>query len=132
MHIEQALQKHMEAQPDLAALVGGCIYYVRAPQDVQSPYLVFFKVSASRPHSHQGASGLALARFQCSCFAETYYSAKQLAWQLQGALQGFSGIMGGEVGVEVGGCFYDNEQDQYEPQTGLYHVAVDYLVWHRE
>lgn len=132
MHIEQALKRHMEAQGDLTALVGERIYYVRAPQDVDTPYLVFFKVTALRPHSHEGGSGLAYSRFQLSCFANSYYEAKQMAWALQAALQGFSGTMGGAEGTEIGGCFYDNEQDNYEPEMRLYHIAVDYLIWHRE
>lgn len=132
MRIEQALKKYLEAQSGLTALVGERIDYVRAPQDVAAPYLVFFKVSGPRVHSHDGVSDLANPRFQFSCFAGTYYEAKQVAEQVQTALDAYSGTMGGAGGVSVGACFYENETDIYETDANLFHVAVDYLIWHEE
>jgi hypothetical protein len=112
----------------IAELCDGQVHYVIAPQEVTAPYIVFFKVSAPREHSHDGASGLARARFQFSIFAETYLGAKQIAQALQGILQGYKGT---SEGVEIGGIFYDNEVDMgYE--DALYHIAVDYIVWHGE
>jgi len=133
MLIEQALKTYLEAQSGLIALVpADRIYFVHAPQDTQTPYIVFFKVSGPRLHSHDGSSELANPRFQFSVFATTYYSCKQIAAQLQAALQGYSGTMGGGSGVAVGSCFYENETDDYETDTKLYHVAVDYILWHEE
>lgn len=132
MLIEQGILNELVGTAGLTAIVGQRIYYVRAPQDVTLPYVVFFKVSGVREHSHEGASGLANPRFQISCFAETYYEAKQIAQQVQSALQGFSGTMGGDDGVSVNGSFYVNETDIYEEGTKLYHVALDFILWHSE
>jgi len=132
LKIEQAILTELLGQSGLTDLIGERIYYVKAPQDVDTPYIVFFKVSAPREHSHDGASGLAHPRFQLSIFATTYYEAKQIAEQVQTALQAYSGTMGGAGGVEVGASFYENETDIWEEGQKLYHIAADYLIWHEE
>jgi len=132
MLIEQAIYKYLAAQSGITDLVSTRIYYVRAPQDVTAPYIVFFKVSAPRVHSHDGGSGLAFPRFQFSCFASTYYVCKQVMEQLQTALQGYSGTMGGDGGVSVGSSIYESEYDTYEVDTELYHVVAEYVISHQE
>lgn len=132
MYVEHALLKHLQAQTALAALVGERIYYVNAPQDVQTPYVVFFKVSATRVRSLTASSHLVNARFQFSVFSETYYEAKQIAEQIQLALQDKNNeIIGGDNGVRVS-IQYDNEQDLYESESGLYHIPVEYLIDYNE
>jgi hypothetical protein len=132
MYVEHALLKHLLAQTALAALVGERIYYVSAPQDVQTPYIIFFKVSATRERSLTGTSHFVNSRFQFSIFSETYYEAKQIAGQIQLALQDKNNeIIGGESGVRVS-IQYDNEQDVYESESGLYHIPVEYLVDYNE
>jgi hypothetical protein len=132
MYVEHALLKHLIAQTALTALVGERIYYVNAPQDVETPYIVFFKVSATRERSLTGTSHLVTSRFQFSIFSETYYEAKQIAEQIQLALQDKNNeIIGGTGGVRVS-IQYDNEQDLYESEAGLYHIPVEYLIDYNE
>ncbi|MDD4985867.1 MAG: DUF3168 domain-containing protein [Dehalococcoidales bacterium] len=109
------------------SLCEGRVYYVSAPQDVTAPYIVFLKVSAPREHAHDGAAGLARVRFQFSIFSSTYLAAKQTAQAMQAILQGYQGT---SEGIYIHVCLYDNETDMYE--NNFYHVAVDYIVWHRE
>ncbi len=132
MTIEQAILTALLADAGLIAVVGERIYPVLAPQDVVKPYIVFSKISAPRDHTHDGGSGLVNARFQFSCFATTYQVAKQVAGLIQAVLQGYSGTLGGAGGVVVNGCFYEDETDLYEPDSALFHVAVDYRLWHQE
>lgn len=132
MLIEQAILTALFANASVKGVVADRIYYVQAPQGVTAPYVVFFKVSGPRVHSHDGASGLAHPRFQFSCFAKTYAAAKQIAGYIQTVLQGYSGTLGGTGGVTVRGCFYENETDLYEPDTGLFHIALDFYIWHKE
>jgi len=132
MQIEQAIKKELLADSGIKSLIGERLYYVKAPQDVAKPYVVFLKASGPREYSHDGASKLARPRFQFSCFAMTYYEAKQIAEAIRAAIEAFSGTMGGTGGVEVGSCFCINESDIYEEDTRLFHVAVDYLIWHKE
>ena len=129
MLIEQALLTELLTVTALTALIDDKLYYVKAPQDVEEPYVVFFKVSAPREHSLTGASGLATARFQFSTFAETYYQAKQIAQQIQLALQGMNKVIGGVGGVYAN-ILYDNETDLTEDE--LYHIAQEFIVIHKE
>jgi hypothetical protein len=133
MIIEEALKRHLKLQAGLTALVGtgdSCrLYYVTAPQDVAAPYIVFFKVAASREHSHSGPSGLARALFQFSVFGATYTESKLIVAQLQLALDGKNEVIGGSGGVRAV-ILNDNETDLYE--DSLFHIAVDYIVWHEE
>jgi len=117
---------------ELTNLIGERIYYVKAPQDVEVPYVMFFVVSSVREHDHDGASHLASARFQFSIFAQTYHEAKRITEQIQSVLQAFSGTIGGVGGVYVSGSFHQNEVDFWEEDTGLYHVACDYSISHKE
>jgi len=132
MVIEQALRIYILAQSAITAYIGDRLYFVRAPQNAEKPYIVFFKVTGPRLHSHDGASGLANPRFQFSVFSDKYSVAKKICAALQAALDGYSGTMGGESGVSVGAVFYINETDIYEPDSKVFHIANDYEVWHQE
>ena len=132
MLIEQALMTFLLAQTGITGYVGRRIYFNQAKQATAKPYLVIKKISGPREHSHDGSCGLAHPRFQFSCFAKEYGDAKNAIAAIQTALDGYSGTMGGDSGVTVGAAFYDDENDFYEEDTGLHHVAADYIIWHKE
>lgn len=115
-------------------LCGGRVEYVNAPQDTEIPYIVLQKISAPRVHSHDGASGLARARFQFTVFAETYKEAKEIAQAMQAILQGYSGT---SEDVEIQAILYDNETDGFAINSrsasgNLYYIATDYIVRHKD
>lgn len=132
MIIEQAIITALLADSALIAVVGQRIYPVLAPQDIEAPYVVINKISGPRNHSMGGSSHLVNPRFQFSCFATTYAVAKQVSGLIQTVLQGYSGTLGGVGGVAVNGCFYEDETDMYEDDTKLFHVALDFKLWHEE
>ena len=132
MIIEQGLMTYLLAQTGITSYVGEQIYYVKADQDATAPYIVVTKVSGVREHSHDGGSHLAHPRFQISVFALKYGTAKTIATAIQTALQGYTGLMGGVSGVTVQAVFYENETDTYEPDTSLFQVITDYIIWHVE
>jgi hypothetical protein len=132
MLIEQALMTYLLAQSGITDLVSTRIYFTRAPQDVDQPYIVFFKISGLRFHSHDGSSELANPQFQFSIFASNYGTGKNIAAAIQTALQGYSGTMGGDGGVAVGSCLYLNEYETYERETELNHIIVEYEFMHEE
>lgn len=132
MLIEQGLMTYLLAQSGITTYVGDRIYYARADQDVEAPYIVVTKVSGVREHSHDGGTGLAHPRFQLAVFGTTYSSCKTIAAAIQAALQGYSGTMGGAGGVSVDAVFYENETDLYESDTALFSVITDYIIWHHE
>ncbi len=127
--IEHALRSLLINDAEIESLVNEKIYYTQAIQEVQPPYIVLTKVSATRVHSHDGYSNLANPRIQFSVFAETYLEGKVIARAIQRILQGYRGV---SENVHIQMCLYMNEVDMYETQTGLHHVAVDYDIFHRE
>lgn len=132
MIIENALHIHLLAQAGLTALIGQKLYYVTAPQTVEEPYIVFFKVSAVPEYSLRGHSGLINARFQFSIFADTYYETKLIARQVQLALQDkCNQVIGGAGGVNVSVQF-ENEQDLFEAESGAFHCPVEYFIQYNE
>ena len=131
MGIEADLYTHLRDHTGLSALISGRVYPLTMPQDVTLPAVVYQRVTGPREYSFTGSSGLAHPRFQVSVWAETYASAKDVAEQIKVALGGYNGGMG-SGGTLVYGSFIENELDFYEPDTRLYHVPVDFTMWHRE
>jgi len=123
--IEQAILTRL-SQIDL---LGGRIYPVKAPQDVELPYLIFFKVATSRDHSHSGSSHLASAWVQFSSFAQTYEEGKQIVGEIKTLLDSFRGTI---TNISINGCFLQEEVDFLEEDTGLYHIACDYRIVYNE
>lgn len=136
MVIEEALYAHLSTFAGLAVLVSNRIYPLVLPQKGTYPSITYLKVSGRRLHALQTDPGMASPRFQISCWAQTYTQAKAVAKQVQAALQNFSGVMGGAGGVQVDAVLFENEFDLYEDETEgktkLYHVPVDFIIWHQE
>jgi DNA-binding NarL/FixJ family response regulator len=127
--IEHALRSLLAEDTTIEGLVGERIYYTQAVQEADTPYIVITKVSGLRVHSHQGTSSLANPRIQLSVFSATYLEAKQIAQAIQSVLQGYTGT---SEEIEIQSCLYINEVDMYEQESKLYHVAVDYEIYHKE
>ena len=95
--------------------------------------LVLSKISGIRDAVMEGHSGLVEGHLQLSIFAATYLLCKQIAAAIQADIEGFKGVMGGTGGVNVNGCYYDNEVDMgFERETNLYGLAIDYHLWYQE
>ena len=127
--IESALLTQMLATSALTNLVGQRIYYSNAPQHVDKPYIVFFKISGKRDQTQTAAMAFCNASIQFSVFAETYTSAKAVAAQIQALFQSYSGTLSS---THINAAFYDNETDFYEQDTQLHHIALDFSFCYEE
>jgi hypothetical protein len=127
--IEYALRNLLVNDDRIITLVDDKVYYAMAPQDTESPYIVLYKISGVRLHSHDGFSSLTDCRFQFSIFADTYLESKQIAQAIQAVLDGFKGVEE-ESGIHIQKCLYINEVDMYE--AGFHTIACDYEITHRE
>ncbi len=129
MIIEQALVSHIVAQ---VPLVSGRVYPMLLPPQVTLPAITYQKLSEARAYAHDGFAGYTEPRFQFSVWATTYAGAKAVHVQIKAALDTYVGIMGGIGGVGVQRCLITNGIDLYDPESGIYHQAVDYLLAHAE
>ena len=66
-----------------------------------------------------------ISRFQFSCWAERYEQAKQVAQAIRQALEDYVGAMGE---FRILDSTSVNEIDLSQPETELYHVALDILI----
>ena len=132
MFIEEAIYSYLSGHAGLTALTGTRIYPLVMPQNTILPAVTFSKVSGPRVHAMQKDTSTAYPRFQVSCWGSAYKQAKEVAAQVRAALQDYKGTMGGAGGVAVGGVFLEDENDLYEPGTQVYHVALDFIIWHLE
>jgi len=130
MIIEEAFQKEMLETAAITTLLVNRIYYVKAPKDAVTPYVVISSVSdiPIKPN-FSAASGESSARLQLSIFASTYSACKSISSAIHTVFDGFKGTMA-TAGIAVGGCFLENEYDlSYEDSPlQLYGVAVDYII----
>lgn len=130
MSIETDLYQYLAAYTGLASLVGTRIFPIVAPQSTAMPCVVFIKVSNDRKYSHGGFSGLSETRFQLSCYAEKYETdgatvgALAIAAQVTAAMEAWPGAAG------IQAVFADSERHIYEEETGIYHIPLDFIVWH--
>ena len=132
MNIEEALYSCLTSDAGVAALVSTRIYPNVVPQDIALPAVAYQRISTTRVMAHDGPTGVANARFQFTVSASTYSSARNVANAIRTALDGFSGLMGGQSGVKVEAVFVENDFDGYNQAGGEQVVRLDAVVIHQE
>jgi hypothetical protein len=61
------------------------------------------------------------SRFQCSCWAATYAGVIALATVVKTAMDTFPDV-----------AFVQGHSEMYEPETQVYHIPIDVMIWHQE
>lgn len=107
-----------------AALVGTRVYPVIAPQNAQYPCIVYQRISGTE---QMGTTQIREARYQLSCWGETFASAQAVATQVRVALEEWS-IYGGGGGVFVRMARIVNEGDDYEPDERIFRTLIDVML----
>ena len=96
-----------------------------ALQGTTRPYLAISEVSAPRDYTHDGYSGLTNPRWQISVYGDSYVQARQTAAEVVTAMETWKAD-----GVRFAPAM--NKIDLHEEDTGLYHVAVDTIIYYEE
>lgn len=113
---------------ELATLVDNRCYPIKLPERAIFPAITYFQVSGIDNNTHDGYDGTFGARWQISCWGNTYGSAKVLANAVKLALRTFDGSLTQIVSKST----MENETDFYEPDVKLYHVPVDFYFLIKE
>jgi hypothetical protein len=129
VELEEGLYAHLSADATVAALVETRIYPLGAPQDAAMPNLAYQRISGAPGLAHDGPSGLAEARIQITCMAETYAGAKALATAVRNRLHGWRGGWGQ---VPVGAAMIDSERDDYSQPFKASVVRLDVVVLYQD
>ena len=125
MNIQEMLYSHLKNSPGVAAVAGARIYPLRLPQEPTLPAITYQRVDAMQNYVHSGPTsagrGLVSSRFQVSCWALTYAEAITLSEAVKAAMD-----------VLPDTAFIETQADMYEPETSVYHIPVDVIVWYKE
>ncbi|MFS0820759.1 DUF3168 domain-containing protein [Bacillus sp. 1P02SD] len=122
--IETDLRDYLLTHDSLTALIGNKLYPGWIPENAKMPSVAYLGVSGVRHHDID----VAYPRYQFSCFSPRYLEAKAIAAELREILQRFKGKMGNSNIIQVA---FQNEYENYEKDTKLYHIAIDFkfIYW---
>lgn len=104
--------------------IGTRLYPGWIPENAVMPSVAFLGVS--RPEHHD--IDVAYPRYQFSVFSPRYIDAKEIAAEIKNILQRFKGKMGNTDIIQV---VFENGYENYEKDTNLYHIAIDFkfIFW---
>ncbi len=125
MTIEEVLSAQLVAQ---VSSVGGRVFPVRAAQDSPYPFLTYNEVSEVNHEAFGVTVNVVHGRWQVSAWGLRYADAKIAADQAVAALSRYRATVSG---LEVMDVFQQSETDLFDTEALVYHVALDFLVMHR-
>ena len=127
--IEKGVYSRLSTDSTLTAIVGTKIFAGRIEQEVSPPFVMFWRVSGSRPDSLTGHNGMTRANIQVDCFATTYGQIKAINDAVRLRLDGFKGTMGTE---EAKACRMTGEREYYDQEAELFISSLDFSIWYVE
>lgn len=119
--IEVDLRNFLLTHESLTSKISTRLYPGWIPENADMPSVAFLIVSGVSHHNID----VAYPRIQFSCFSSRYLEAKEIANEIKAILQRFSGKMGNTRIIQA---VFQNEYDNYEKDTKLYHVAIDFKI----
>lgn len=103
----------------LGSVVGGRIFPNTAPNNTQTPYVVYLRVASAPENTLADGVPIENTRVQIDCFDTTYAAALTLAEGVKAALRASSLTF-----------VLLMEQDQFEFDARLHRVILDFSIWH--
>jgi hypothetical protein len=133
--LEPALHAYLSDKTAIIDLVGNQIYANHLPPRWNKrPSVSFHRAATEHEHDIAGAVGCARVRMQIDCWSQSYETALEISEAVRESLQGYRGLIGA---VEVTSCTLLNtillpEEPAKADDAWIYHVALDFLMIHRE
>lgn len=119
----------------LSGLAGGRVYALKAPQTAVAPFIIFQRTTGERWRSINAPSGLADVTMQIDCYAEDFYSMRDLANQVENILDGYRntvyyGSGSPQASIRIAGCTLQNETDILDEsdEPFLFRNTADYKI----
>lgn len=126
---------YLKANAGIAAIAGTNVYAVNLPQKSAAgnfsplPAVVYSQISGVRPGTMEGRVGLCNGRYQFSCMAFDYLTAKQLSQAVRQALSKLQAMVGGTDTLDTS---LVAERDTYSSAGLEFRTDLDFMIWHRE
>lgn len=125
--IEQALRTILTStSPQLAS---GRVYFSRAPQQVEFPFIVYQRKKTDRLYGPSGDFDYARVAFQVKVYATTASDSKTIANSIRGLLHRYSGTVDG---IRIQQCAITDEEDMYEDKADTYVCCMSFVIGHVE
>lgn len=99
------------------------LYRNTLPQPYTLPAITYHRVDTVFEYAHNGDNGLIHPRFQVSCWANTNAAALAIAKTVQTTMDSWL-VTGSRHALPV------NQYDLTDPDTGVYQVAIDFIIWY--
>ncbi|WP_130470644.1 tail completion protein gp17 [Candidatus Magnetaquicoccus inordinatus] len=115
------LQEQIVALVIAADVAGGRIFPHAAPNDTQTPFITYFRVSSVPETNLNGSVSLVNTRIQFDLYDKTYAGVVEAAKALDDAIAA-SNLK----------AVRQLSQDLFEPETREHRVSVDYSFWHNK
>jgi len=121
-----AVRTRLTAHAGTSALIGTRAFFGFLPQNPTLPASVVQQITGARVHAMGADVDKFEALVQVKAHATTRAGAKALAEQHRAALQRYSGTSASTV---VHDTFLVVEDDEMEPEAGIWTVRQDFRVW---
>ena len=114
--IEIDLYNQLKNDTLITDLVGTRIYPKKAPQNVQTPYLIYHEIIGSGKQCMSGSIYQTVTRFQIDCWGLKYSDVKNLREAVKSSIIGFKSSSN------------ITTDDSYEPETQLFREKIDFKL----
>ncbi len=132
MKTEAALYSYLSSYTNLTAIVSTRIFPVIHELDADFPSVIYRRLNSEPVHAMGGDADLRAVTISVACLAETYSECKDVQEQVETALRGYDGTMGGVGGVVVQKILLENISDDYEEDMRIFVAYLDFEIWAEE
>lgn len=132
--LEAAIYTRLVAYGNLTTLVSTRIYPLvvavnPATAKPAYPAVTYQRTDGPREHGMAVDHGLPHPTLQIDSWGKTYASAKAVATQVRAALQRWDDAAATPAVLD---CLLESDEDNYEPDAGVFRVSQTWTIWHRE
>ncbi|HPZ93281.1 MAG TPA: DUF3168 domain-containing protein [Bacillota bacterium] len=126
----RALYAHLAADNEVKAIVGDRIYQGRVPAGATKPLILIQPPISRVPQRDLGGVAYKRTRIQVTAMADTQKQAEATAKAVIDAVEGFSGMMAGQLQVLLASVDNDRQIDQ--DGVNEIHHHVDITITYKE
>lgn len=132
MKTESAIYLHLKDFVPLTDIVSTRIFPVIHELDAAFPSVVYRRLGSDPVHAMGGDANLRTVTMAIACLAETFTLVKDTQEQVEAALRGYEGTMGGVEGVPIQKIFLANIMDDYEDDMKVFVTYLEFEIWAEE
>lgn len=132
MKTEAALAIYLNAYTNLTDLVSDRIFPVIHEQDADTPSVIYRRMGTDPVHAMGSDATVRPVTILLVALAETYTEVKDVQEQVEAALRGYTGTMGGGSGVPIQSVLLNNISEDYEEDMRYFIVYLEFEFWAEE